>query len=83
MLHDCFVVSLVYCLPVADEENQKILALLVVCAFPSELKERFCFESRFCHVLNFFDWQIEENETVEINKITPLKHKVSVPLLMN
>lgn len=38
----------VYCLPVTDEENQKILALLV----------------------------IEENETVEINKITPLKHKI-------
>nr|XP_022323463.1 cGMP-dependent 3',5'-cyclic phosphodiesterase-like isoform X6 [Crassostrea virginica] len=40
--------KIVYCLPVADEENQKILALLV----------------------------IEENETVEINKITPLKHKI-------
>lgn len=38
----------VYCLPVTDEENQKILALLV----------------------------IEENETVEINKITPMKHKI-------
>ncbi|XP_056010642.1 cGMP-dependent 3',5'-cyclic phosphodiesterase-like isoform X1 [Ostrea edulis] len=38
----------VYCLPVTDEENQKILALLV----------------------------IEDNETVEINKITSLKHKI-------
>lgn len=26
----------------------------------------------------FLLWQIEENETVEINKITPLKHKVII-----
>ncbi|XP_061164662.1 cGMP-dependent 3',5'-cyclic phosphodiesterase-like isoform X2 [Saccostrea echinata] len=38
----------VYCLPVTDEENQKILALIV----------------------------IEDSATVEINKITPLKHKI-------